>query len=149
MPDHNTSMAVQRLTKEDLKQKIEAADESTRPVLVDARLKYPFEHSTVKLPGAIRFAPAGGQPPDLPKHRDLVVYDSDPDEITAVSVAAGLLGAGYRVSVLKGGLAEWVGASLPIESKEAVRPAPPPAPAPAAAAAAAPPATPPAAPATS
>lgn len=140
MPDHNTSMAVQRLSKEELKQKIEAADETARPVLLDARLKYPFEHSTVKLPGAVRFAPGGAQPPALPTHRDLVVYDSDPDEITAVSVAAGLLGAGYRVTVLKGGLAEWVAANLPTESKDAIRPAPPPPPAPANAPAAAAPA---------
>jgi rhodanese-related sulfurtransferase len=126
------------MTKEELKQKLEAADESVRPVLVDARLKYPFEHSTVKLPGAVRFGPSAAQPPVLPKTRDLVVYDSDPDEITAVSVAAGLLNAGYRASVLKGGLAEWTAASFPVESKEAIRPAP--APAPAAA-----PATPPAA----
>lgn len=136
MPDHNTCMAVQRIAKEELKQKIEAADESARPVLVDARLKYPFEHSTVKLPGAVRFAPSGDQPPALPKNRDLVVYDSDPDEITAVNVAAGLLKAGHRVSVLKGGLAEWAAANLPTEPKEAIRPAPAPAPAPPPAAAA-------------
>ena len=129
MPDDNTSMAVQRITKEDLKQKIEAAEESARPVLVDARLKYPFEHSTIKLPGAVRFAPSGSQPPALPKDRDLVVYDSDPDEITAVNVAADLLRSGYRAIVLKGGLAEWVGANLPTESKEAIRPAPAPSPA--------------------
>jgi 3-mercaptopyruvate sulfurtransferase SseA len=75
----------------------------------------------------------------LSKSRDLVVYDSDPDEITAVNVAAGLLRAGYRVSVLKGGLAEWAAANLPTESKAAIRPAPAPAPAPAVAAAVAPP----------
>jgi rhodanese-related sulfurtransferase len=124
-------MAVQRIAKEELKQEIEAADESARPVLLDARLKYPFEHSTVQLPGALRFAPSGGQPPVLPKNRNLVVYDSDPGEVTAVSVAAILIKAGHRVRVLKGGLAEWTGANLPTESKAAIRPAPPPAPTPA------------------
>ena len=124
-------MAVQRIAKEELKQEIEAADESVRPVLVDARLKYPFEHSTVKLPGAVRFAPSGDQPPALPKNRRLVVYDSDPGEVTAVGVAASLIKTGHRASVLKGGLAEWTAANLPTESKEAFRPAPAPAPAPA------------------
>jgi rhodanese-related sulfurtransferase len=125
-------MALHRMTKEELKERIEASDEAARPVLVDARLKYPYEHSTVQLPGAVRFAPSDGPMPQLPTGRDLVVYDSDPNEITAVKVAAGLLKAGHRVSVLKGGLAEWVGANLATESKSAIRPAPAPAPAPAA-----------------
>ena len=42
-------MAAPRITKEDLKQRL---DSPTPPVLVDARLKYPYEHSTVRLPGA-------------------------------------------------------------------------------------------------
>ena len=42
-------MPVPRISKEDLKQRL---DSGAQPVLVDARLKYPYEHSTVKLPGA-------------------------------------------------------------------------------------------------
>lgn len=120
-------MAVLRITKEDLKEKLEAADETARPVLVDARLRYPFEHSTMKLPGALRFAPGDISTANLPKGRGIVVYDSDPDEITASSVAATLIKAGYPAVVLKGGLAEWVGASLPVDTKDAVRAAPAPA----------------------
>jgi len=56
-----------------------------------------------------------------------VVYDSDPDDITSVEVAAGLASGGFRVHVLKGGLPEWVAANLPTETKAAVRAAPPPA----------------------
>jgi 3-mercaptopyruvate sulfurtransferase SseA len=56
------------------------------------------------------------------------VYDSDPNEITGVEVAAGLAAAGFRVHVLKGGLPEWVAANLPTETKDAVRAVPPPAP---------------------
>jgi rhodanese-related sulfurtransferase len=134
MADDNTGMALQRITKEELKTQLDATDEAARPVLVDARLKYPYEHSTMKLPGALRFAPPPAQAPALAKGRAIVVYDSDPDEVTAVSVAAGLLKAGHRVSVLKGGLPEWTGANLPIEAKEAIKPAPPPAKEPAAAA---------------
>ena len=145
--DDNTDMAVPRITKEDLKPRIEAADESARPVLVDARLKYPFEHSTAKLPGALRAAPGADALPALPKQRDVVVYDSDPNEVTATRVAADLIKSGYQVSVLKGGFGEWIGANLPIETKNAIRPAPAPAPAvaPPAAPAAAPAAQPPAA----
>jgi len=124
--DHNTSMAVPRITKEDLKAKLDAADEAARPVLVDVRLKYPWEHSTLKLPGAVRYAPAGGPAPSLPKDRDLVLYDSDPNEITATSVAASLIPIGYRISVLKGGIGEWAGANFSTETKEAIRPAPAP-----------------------
>ena len=45
-------MSVPRISKEELKQRL---DSGRPPVLVDARLKYPYEHSTLKLPGAIRF----------------------------------------------------------------------------------------------
>lgn len=119
-------MAVPRITKEDLKTKLESADAAARPVLVDVRLKYPWEHSTLKLPGAIRYSPVGGATPALPKDRDVVLYDSDPNEITATSVAASLIPAGYRISVLKGGLGDWAGANFPTETKEAIRPAPAP-----------------------
>jgi len=132
-------MAVARITKEDLKAKLDG-DESVRPVLADVRLKYAWDHSTMKLPGAVRVDPKDPSSAALPKGRDLVVYDSDPDEITAVNVAVRLKQAGYAVCVLKGGLPEWVGANLPADTKDAVRaPAPPaPAAAPAAPAAAAP-----------
>ena len=54
---------VPRISKEDLKQRLDGAEP---PVVVDARLKYPYEHSTVRLPGAIRYAP-DGQVPSLPR----------------------------------------------------------------------------------
>jgi rhodanese-related sulfurtransferase len=129
-------MPVSRISKEDLKQRLEG-DEAARPVLADVRRKYAWDHSTLKLPGAVRLDPRAPASAGLSKSRDLVVYDSDPDEITGVDVAAALSGEGFRVSVLKGGLPEWVGANLPTETKEAVRAVPPPAPA-----AAAPPAAP-------
>ena len=120
-------MAVSRITKEDLKQRLDG-DEAGRPALVDVRLKYAWDHSTLKLPGAIRLDPKNLQAAAFPKHRDLVVYDSDPNEITGVRVAAGLGAAGYRVHVLAGGLPEWVSANLPTETKDAVRAVPPAAP---------------------
>ena len=127
-------MAVARITKEELKQRLDG-EEAGRPALADVRLKYAWDHSTLKLPAAVRLDPKNPQTASLEKHRDVVLYDSDPNEITSVSVAADLGRAGYRVAVLKGGLAEWVGANLPTETKDAVRaaaPEPAPAPAPAA-----------------
>ena len=106
---------VPRISKEDLKQQL---DGNASPVLVDARLKYPYEHSTVRLPGAIRFN-GDGPMPSLPRDRDVVVYDSDPHELASSHVAALLIRQGYRASTLKGGIAEWLAANLPTETKEA------------------------------
>ena len=62
-------MPVPRITKEELKQRLDAG---TPVVVVDARLKYPYEHSTVKLPGAVRVV-TGGPVPALPRDREIVV----------------------------------------------------------------------------
>jgi len=112
---------VPRITKEDLKQRI---DSGAAPVLVDARLKYPYEHSTVRLPGAIRYGAEGPAAP-LPRDREIVVYDSDPSELASSHVAAELIRQGYRVAALKGGIVEWLAANLPTEAKEAPKQAPP------------------------
>jgi rhodanese-related sulfurtransferase len=112
-------MSVPRITKEDLKQQLESG---AAPVLVDARLKYPYEHSTVRLPGAIRY---GGAAASIPKDRAVVVYDSDPNELASSGVAAELIRQGYRASALKGGIVEWLEAKLPTETKDAPQMAPP------------------------
>ena len=114
-------MPVPRISKEDLKQRL---DSGAQPVLVDARLKYPYEHSTVKLPGAVRVAPDDAVPA-LPKDREVVVYDSDPNELASTHVAAGLIRQGYNALALKGGIVEWLAANLPTEAKEAPKQAPP------------------------
>jgi rhodanese-related sulfurtransferase len=112
---------VQRITKEDLKQRL---DSGAAPILVDARLKYPYEHSTVRLPGAIRYA-SDGPAPDLARDREIVVYDSDPNELASSHVAAVLIRQGYRAVTLKGGIGEWVAANLPTETKDAPKQATP------------------------
>ncbi len=117
-------MVVPRITKEELKQRLDAAPPEQAPVLVDARLKYPYEHSAVKLPGAIRMHPNEPDPTRLPADRDIVVYDADPDELAAERLALALLKRGCRrVLVLKGGLADWMAAKLPVESKPYPQPA--------------------------
>jgi rhodanese-related sulfurtransferase len=112
---------VQRISREDLKQRLESA---APPVLVDARLKYPYEHSTVRLPGAIRYTHEGAAAP-LPRDREIVVYDSDPNELASSRVAADLIRQGYRAVALRGGISDWLAANLPTETKEAPRQAPP------------------------
>lgn len=114
-------MSVPRISKEDLKQRL---DGGATPVIVDARLKYPYEHSTVRLPGAIRFT-GDGPVPSMPKDREIVVYDSDPNELASSHVAAVLIRQGYKASALKGGISDWLSANLPIETKDAPKQAPP------------------------
>ena len=114
-------MAVQRISKEDLKPRLDAGES---PVFVDARLKYPYEHSTVKLPGSIRFA-VGVPAPTFSRDREVVVYDSDPNEVASSDVAAQLIRQGYKAVALKGGIADWLAANLPTETKEAPKQATP------------------------
>jgi rhodanese-related sulfurtransferase len=114
-------VAVPRIAKEDLKQQLEGANP---PVVVDARLKYPYEHSTVKIAGAVRY---GGDPSalSLPRERPIVVYDSDPDELASSAVVAALIRQGYQAAALKGGIVDWLAANLPTETKDAPKQAPP------------------------
>ena len=114
-------MAVPRISKDDLKARL---DSPTPPVIVDARLKYPYEHSTVRLPGAVRF-PADGPVPSLPRDREIVVYDSDPNELASSGVAATLIRQGYKAVALQGGINDWLTANLPTETKDAPKQAPP------------------------
>lgn len=114
-------MPVPRITKEELRQRLDT--DAASVAVVDARLKYAYEHSTVRLPGAIRFAPGATGLPGVAAERELVIYDSDPEEITARGAAVLLVKLGYRVRVLEGGIAAWVGANLPVETKDAPKPA--------------------------
>ena len=117
-------MSIPRISKEALKDRLEA-NTATAPVVVDVRLKYPYEHSTVKLPGAVRVAPPDFGISGLPRDREIVAYDSDPDDIVSVKVTAQLIREGYRASVLRGGIVEWLAAKYPTEAKEAPKQKPP------------------------
>jgi rhodanese-related sulfurtransferase len=116
-----SAVPVPRITKEDLKLRL---DSGAPPVLVDARLKYPYEHSTVKLPGALRIG-HGAAASAIPRERDVVVYDSDPNELASSEVAAQLIRQGYKAVALKGGISDWLAASLPTETKDAPKQATP------------------------
>jgi len=113
---------VERISKEQLKERLESGD---KPTILDVRLKYAYEHSTVKLPGAIRVPPYAIDSVTIPSGSDIVAYDSDPNELVSTRVAGVLLQKGLKVRVLKGGVPEWLAANFPIETKEAPRSAPP------------------------
>ena len=115
-------MAIPRMTLEELQAKLEG---DSPPLLVDARLKYPYEHSTVKLPDAVRITPPDFDLSSLPRHRDIVVYDSDPQELVSARVVAKLIQEGCQASALKGGISEWLAAKLPTEAKSAPKQKPP------------------------
>ena len=120
-------MAVPRISKEELKQRLDGPAESL-PVILDARLKYPYEHSTVTLPGAIRFVPGQTDTTRLSSQREVVVYDSDPGEIVSARVASQLIRLGFRAMALTGGIADWMNAKLPTDTKPAPQAAAPMAP---------------------
>ena len=67
-------MPVPRISKEELKERLELADASV-PVVLDVRLKYPYEHSTIRLPGALRMAADSVDAGRLPRGREIVAYD--------------------------------------------------------------------------
>ena len=114
-------MAVPRISREDLKQQL---DGGNPPIIIDARLKYPYEHSTVRLPGALRY---GGDRAAIAIARDrpVVVYDSDPNELASTPLVAQLIREGYRAAALSGGIAEWLAANMPTETKDAPKQATP------------------------
>lgn len=117
-------MPVPRIAKEDLRKRLEA-EENARPVLIDVRLKYPYEHSTVRIPGSVRVSPKQPDYSQVPKGREVVAYDSDPNELVSSRIAGDLIRLGYQAAALKGGINEWISANFPTESKEGVRQAAP------------------------
>lgn len=110
-------MIVPRIASAELKRRMD--DAVTAPLVVDVRLKYPYEHSTITLPGALRTGPGSVDRSRLAADREIVLYDSDPAEIVAEQAAADLIAAGYRVSVLEGGIAQWAASRLPTSTKPA------------------------------
>ena len=87
-------MPVERISKEQLKERLDRGD---KPTILDVRLKYAYEHSTVKLPGAIRVPPYAIDSVAIPSGGDIVAYDSDPNELVSTHVAAELLRKGIKI----------------------------------------------------
>ena len=115
-------MPIERITKEHLQERLDRGEPVT---ILDVRLKYAYEHSTVKLPGAIRVPPYAIDSVSIPGSGEIYAYDSDPNELVSTRVAGELQKKGLTVRVLKGGVPEWLAANFPIETKEAPRSSPP------------------------
>jgi rhodanese-related sulfurtransferase len=111
-------MPVQRISTDELKRRLDGPVDE-RPTVVDVRLKYPYEHSTVVLPGSLRMPPSALDRSRLSKDREIVLYDSDPDELVAERVADELGRLGFHAAVLAGGVSAWVSAKLPVDTKPA------------------------------
>jgi rhodanese-related sulfurtransferase len=79
----------------------------------------------MKLPGSTRMSPDAVDVSKLPRDRDIVAYDSDPDELVSARVAAALIKAGFKASALKGGIVDWIEGKFPTEGKDAPKAAAP------------------------
>ena len=118
-------MVIPRITKEDLARWLQETDtepvasERPRPFVVDVRLKYPYEHSTISLPGAIRMAAADLESCDSPQGPRNHPVRFGSRGAGRRSAAARLIRLGFRALVLQGGIAAWAGAKLPIARKSA------------------------------
>ena len=114
-------MATPRITRDEVKARLDAG---TPLVFVDARLKYPFEHSTLRIADSLRVL--GDDPlPPIPPGAEVVVYDSDPNELAASHVTARFIRAGVRAAALEGGIVEWLAGNLPVDTKDAPKQATP------------------------
>jgi S1-C subfamily serine protease/rhodanese-related sulfurtransferase len=95
-------------------------DTNDPPAILDVRLGGAYEQSPVRIPRSTRISPTefDDKAPDIDRSRMIVAYCSCPDELTSAKVAHRLNGLGYaKVRVLKGGLASWANAGLPLEGK--------------------------------
>lgn len=109
-------MTVPRISSVELKRRM---DDAHPPHVVDVRLKYPYEHSTIMIPGAVRTGPGVVDLSQLSPGQEIVLYDSDPGEIVAERAAGVAIAAGFRAVVLEGGIAGWVTAKFSTQSKAA------------------------------
>ena len=91
-------MPVERITKEQLKERLDRGD---KPTILDVRLKYAYEHSTVKLPGAIRVPPYAIESVPIPSGGDIVAYDSIPTSWSAPTSRPSFCGRALRLASSK------------------------------------------------
>jgi S1-C subfamily serine protease/rhodanese-related sulfurtransferase len=95
-------------------------DGNDPPAILDVRLDGAYDQSPVRIPRSTRVNPGefDDKAPDIDRSRTIVAYCSCPDEMTSARVAHRLNDLGYaKVRILKGGLASWANAGLPLERK--------------------------------
>ena len=99
-------------------------EHGAKPLVVDARATIVYRASPYRIPGAVRVSPehlsADVLALDADRARTVVAYATAEDEDASAHVARHLRRVGFRdVRLLKGGLASWTGAGLPLEGKPA------------------------------
>ena len=114
---------IPRISVEDLKSKLDTENTASQPFILDVRLTYPYEHSTLKLPGAVRMDKIDTS--KLPRNREIVAYDSDPYELVSSQIVGELIKKGFKATALKGGITAWLTAKFETETKSAPKQAPP------------------------
>jgi membrane protein DedA with SNARE-associated domain/rhodanese-related sulfurtransferase len=105
-----------RISVEELGQQIE---QGAAPLIVDVRSPTAQTLDQHRIPGAVHVPvqEAVRHLSELPRDREIILYCSCPNEVSAARVARLLMSHGFRrVRPLKGGLAAWIEAGHPVEA---------------------------------
>jgi membrane protein DedA with SNARE-associated domain/rhodanese-related sulfurtransferase len=106
-----------RITVTELRQKVEAGEQ---PVILDLRSPAELEQNPAVIAGAIHLLleDVESRRHEFPHDRDIVVYCSCPNEVTAAKVALLLQRKGFtRVRPLLGGIAAWRAENYPMGTR--------------------------------
>lgn len=110
------SLRTRRLTPSALHERLAGGE----PVsIVDLRTAIAYDATRQTLPGAIRMDPEDLEErhSEIPRHCDIVLYCTCPNETTSARVALALKKVGItRVFPLEGGLEAWVAGGYPVDS---------------------------------
>jgi membrane protein DedA with SNARE-associated domain/rhodanese-related sulfurtransferase len=109
-------LRISRITVAELKRRLQAGDPL---VVVDLRHPIDVEREPCTIPGAM-YIPAetlAERHREIPRHREIVLFCTCPDEITSAKEALRLRARGMRrVRPLEGGLTAWREAGYPVRS---------------------------------
>jgi hypothetical protein len=94
-------------------------DGNVLPVIIDVKLTYPCEHSTIPLPGALRMTATDIDSSALRPNHDIVRDYSDPKRPVSGGAAAGPFRLGCSASVLQGRTSARSSATRPTERTRA------------------------------
>jgi len=106
-----------RITAEELRRKLDAGEPV---VILDVRPAHALKQGGASLPGAVHLEPdrLGQWQRQIPRDRDIVVYCSCPNEVSAARVALALQHSGFtRVRPLLGGVDAWRQNNYPMEAR--------------------------------
>lgn len=105
-----------RISVEELRQQM---DSGAAPLIVDVRSTTAQTLERHRIPGALHVPvqDAARHLSELPRDREIILYCTCPNEVSAAKVARLLMNAGFRrVRPLKGGLEAWIDAGYSVEA---------------------------------